>query len=167
MKEPYTVKEIAQILARSKGSEPFARVYRKIRYWTEKAALPPAGDANPGTGISLEYDEDQVYHAAILNELSMIGVSQPALTKLAVDLADTYESRAWNYAKSGKSQVFLNGLFGPSGNLSWELSQGAPLTGNIQENTDNPESMKPGFPFFYSGLVTINLTSLFRRVIFP
>lgn len=166
MKEPYSVKEIAEILTGSKDSEEFSRVYRQIRYWTEKDALPPAGDTTPGTGVSLEYDEDRVYHAAILQELSRIGVDQSALTLLAVQLADGYETRLWSYAKIGKAQVYLTGLFGPSGNISWELSQGAPLTERIAENPDNPELKKPGNPYFYTSAVVINLTSVFRRMNF-
>ena len=166
MKEPYTVKEMAEILAGSEESEDFGRVYRQIRYWTEKEALPPAGDTNPGTGVSLEYDEDRVYHAAILQELSRIGVNQSALTLLAAQMADTYDTRLWSYAKAGKAQVYLTGLFGPGGNNTWELSAGAPLTRDIAENPDNLELKKPGNPFLYTSAVAINLTSLFRRVNF-
>ena len=167
MKDPYTVKEMAEILAGSEDSEDFSRVYRQIRYWTEKDALLPAGDTNPGTGVSLEYDEDRVYHAAILQELSRIGVTQAALTLLALEMADAYDTRPWRYAKAGKAPVFLTGLFGPSGNVAWKLSPRAPLTSEIAENPDNPELKKPGNPFLYTSAVAINLTSIFRRVKFP
>ena len=166
MKDPYTVKEMAEILAGSRESDDFGRVYRQIRYWTEKDALPPAGDANPGTGVSLEYDEDKVYHAAILQELARIGVNQSALTYLAVKLTGVYETRSWSYAKSGKAPVFLTGLFGPSGNLDWVVSQNAPRTAEIDDNPGNDELKKPGNPFLYTSAVAINLTSLFRRVKF-
>lgn len=166
MKDPYSVKEMAEILAGSKDSEDFSRVYRQIRYWTEKEALTPAGDTSPGTGVSLEYDEDRVYHAAILQELARIGVNQVALTHLALKLAGVYETRVWSYAKSGKAQVYLTGLFGPSGNLDWVVSPNAPRTAEIDDNPGNDKLKKPGNPFLYTSAVVINLTSLFRRVNF-
>ena len=164
MDETYSVKELAEILTGSRDSEDYARVYRQIRYWTEKDALTPAGDPNPGTGVSLGYDDDRVYHAAILQELSRIGVQQVALIQLQVQLADGYNSHFWSRAKNGKAQVFLNGLFSPDGNVLWQLSQGAPLTDELKETPDNPEEKKLGYPFGDTSAVTVNLTRLFRKV---
>ena len=74
MSHAYSVMEMARILAESDDSEEYRRIYRQIRYWTEKDTLPPDSDENPGTGVSLEYDENGLYHAAILQD----GPCEPA-----------------------------------------------------------------------------------------
>jgi len=130
----------------------------------KKTPSPPDSVLNPGTGVSLEYDEDRLYHAAILQELSNIGVAQSALMVLATELADVYGTRAWSHAKSGKAQVYLTGLFGPSGNVAWKVTAGAPDTSHIDNYPNNPELQKRGNPFLYTSAVVINLTNTFLRV---
>ena len=164
MSDLYSVKEMARILADSDESEEYRRVYRQIRYWTEKDNLPPDSAANPGTGVSLEYDEDSLYHAAILQELSNIGVAQPALMVLASQLTDVYDTKAWRNAKSGKDPVYLTGLFGPSGNVDWRVSVGASHAAEIDNYPKNPELQKRGNPYLYTSAVVINLTNTFKRV---
>ena len=170
MSEGYSVKEMARILPESDDSddsENYRRVYRQIRYWTEKDTLPPDSDENPGTGTSLEYDEDSLCHAAILQELSRIGVTQSALMVLAAELADTYGTRAWANAKWGKAPVYLTGLFGPSGNVDWRVTANAPQTQEIDNYPKKPEYQKRGYPYLYTSAITINLTNIFRRIKTP
>ena len=168
MNDTYSVKEMARLLAESDDSEGYRRLYRQIRYWTEKDALPPDSDENPGTGVSLEYDEDSLYHAAILQELSNIGVNQSALMVLASQLTDVYDTRNWANAISGKKgPIYLTGLFGPSGNVDWQVSSGTPMTAQIDNYPKNPELQKRGNPFLYTSAVVINLTNTFKRVKAP
>jgi len=164
MSDTYSVKEMAKILAESDNSEDYRRVYRQIRYWTEKDTLPPNSDLNPGTGVSLEYDEDSLCHAAILQELAHIGVNQAALMVLASELTDVYETKAWANAKSGKAPVYLTGLFGPSGNVTWKVTQGAPDTSAIDNYPKNPELQKRGNPYLFTSATVINLTNTLKRV---
>ena len=155
---------MARLLAESDDFEDYRRVYRQIRYWTEKDTLPPDSAANPGTGVSLEYDEDSLYHAAILQELSNIGVTQSALMVLATNLCDVYGTRNWSRAKSGKAVVYLTGLFGPSGNVAWRVTPDTPDTATIDNYPKNKELQKRGNPYLYTSAVVINLTNTFKRV---
>jgi hypothetical protein len=164
MSHAYSVMEMARILAESDDSEEYRRIYRQIRYWTEKDTLPPDSDENPGTGVSLEYDENGLYHAAILQELSSIGVAQSALMVLANQLTDVYGTRIWARAKSGKAVVYLTGLFGPSGNVDWRVTPNAPATAEIDTCLKNPELQKRGNPYLFTSAVVINLTNTFKHV---
>lgn len=166
MTDSLTVKQMAQILSGSRDSEQYRRVYRQIRYWTEKDALPPDSDIEPGTGTSLEYSQDKVYHAALLQELGNIGVNQMALARLADYLEDSYENGYWELAKSGNSDIYLTGLFNRYGEVKWELSEGMPLTAYLEKNTSNKKLNEPGNPFVYSSAIAVNLTTVFGRVSF-
>ncbi len=67
-----TVSEVADLI-RPPGAD-LVMVVDRLRHWTAAGLLNAAGDPNPGTGRKRTYDEDALYHAAILNALADTGL---------------------------------------------------------------------------------------------
>jgi DNA-binding transcriptional MerR regulator len=94
---PYTVSEIAEILADAPGSEP--ALIERIRHWTREGLIQPIGLKHPGTGRHREYEDRVLLEVSVLEALAGLGLKvgqqQAAIKLLKERMEDGYSLKIW------------------------------------------------------------------------
>src|SRR6266581_723674 len=71
----HSVKDFAARLSRSTDPAEVARVASQVKHWTLTGLLTVNGDKHSGTGNYRQYDEDELYRAALIAELTRYGLT--------------------------------------------------------------------------------------------
>jgi DNA-binding transcriptional MerR regulator len=138
---PYTVSEIAEILADAPGSEP--ALIERIRHWTREGLIQPIGLKHPGTGRHREYEDRVLLEVSVLEALAGLGLKvgqqQTALKLLKERTQYGYKVKSWIEKRNYQMVVYLafSDLGGEKPTLHEVHAQIIPLSGPDQLHTLN------------------------------
>ena len=153
----YNVKRVALIISHTDDESALGQTVRKIRHWTNSDILSPVGDKSTGTGVSRMYDEDAVYIAALLLEVTRYGVTVVMLETFEEWIKECWEDTdEWAEAKAGRRELVFqmgwqddgSGFYTPiteDKRLFWK-----PLGGSDREA--------------YGSSIVVNATNVFKRL---
>jgi hypothetical protein len=116
MNETLTVSEVADKIADPIGG-PYdkTRIIRQLRHWTLSNILRPVGGTHTGIGRHRQYSQESVLVAAVLVELSKLGLSVGTLQWATLHLYDLFKGKAAsvNYWRGEvkRSSLFLRLTF--------------------------------------------------------
>lgn len=110
--ETYSVKGVAERIAYKGDADEIRKIIRQLRHWTNADLLTPLGEKHTGTGVSRQYDADEVRKAAILLELSRYGVTVEMLEGFDEWTSLLRGTDRWKKAAEGKGEYFLQ--------MAWE-----------------------------------------------
>ncbi len=161
-----TAKDIAEAIRYRKDRNGFNKALRQVKHWTNSGLLKPVTPLDTGTGISREYVEaPTVLIAAILQELTALGLTVDMMLPIAERLYDDFENGdpdwAMDGAMTGEWLSFLN--------LEMETDDKGRLTlKNIRLFSTHPESppLKDSMPQS-GGSILVNLPKIASRVKWP
>lgn len=153
----YNVKRVAQIISRSDDERVIEQTIRKIRHWTNEDVLSPVGDKHTGTGVSRMYDEEAIYIAALLLEITKYGVTVDHLDTFEEWIKECWEETdEWEASKRGAADLVFQ--------LGWN-DQGGGFSCVVREDkglfwspfgSDESES--------YTSSIVVNATNVFKRL---
>ena len=86
MEESYSVSQLAERVAPTADESEVARIIRQLRHWTLTGVLMTLGATHTGAGRHRRYSGDAVYVAAVLIELSRLGLPVGALHLVSLGL---------------------------------------------------------------------------------
>ncbi len=122
MEESYSVSQLAQRVAPDADKPEVARITRQLRHWTLTGVLRPLGATHTGAGRHRRYSGDAVHVAALLIELSRLGLPVGTLHLVAMGLMVSLrpikrrdgkgpmgedEARLWRRAIKGERTIYL------------------------------------------------------------
>ena len=86
MDESYSVSQLAERVAPTTDKAEVARITRQLRHWTLTGVLGTLGATHTGAGRHRRYSGDAVYVAAVLIELSRLGLPVGALQLVSLGI---------------------------------------------------------------------------------
>ena len=174
MNKEFTVSEIARRVAPASDEAAVARVTRQLRHWTLNQIIEPVAGLHTGAGRHRRYSGGAAYLAAVMVELSRLGLSVGALSGIAIalkllvinppkvgfgrkPLPKSKNPERWQRAIEGRGQIFLScsGHFGGD-------QENERLKGNVAL-FDAEEDLEPIVPEYTSAII-INITKLFASL---
>ncbi|HEY9079478.1 hypothetical protein [Magnetovibrio sp.] len=153
----FNVKRVARIICRIDDDKALEQTVRKIRHWTNSDILSTVGEKNTGTGVSRMYDENAVYIAALMLEITRYGITVDMLETFEEWISECWEETDdWEEAKSGQREVIFqlgwqdngSGFFCPvrdDKELFWKPNGGAEREA-------------------YTSSIVVNVTNVFKRL---
>jgi DNA-binding transcriptional MerR regulator len=153
---PYTVSEIAEILADAPGSEP--ALIERIRHWTREGLIQPIGLKHPGTGRHREYEDRVLLEVSVLEALAGLGLKvgqqQTALKLLKERMKGGYALKSWIEKRNLQVGTYL--VFSDLGSEKPRLDE---IHGHIFSLGDNQLR-----PIFGDAAVLINISQIIESV---
>jgi DNA-binding transcriptional MerR regulator len=153
---PYTVSEIAEILADAPGIEP--ALIERIRHWTREGLIQPIGLKHPGTGRHREYEDRVLLEVSVLEALAGLGLKvgqqQTALKLLKERMKGGYALKSWIEKRNLQVGTYL--VFSDLGSEKPRLDE---IHGHIFSLGDNQLR-----PIFGDAAVLINISQIIESV---
>ncbi len=169
MAKEYTVGELARLLVTETDAAEVAHVNRKLRHWTLTGVLKALGVTHTGAGRHRKYSGDAVHVAALMVELSRLGLPVGTLSLLAAGLmgilrphrtldgkrlAGEHEAELWRRAIRGEGVIYLT--FNVKYGTRWPQSVG--VTFYEADGPDVPSPVTVG----HVSAIVVDLTRLFE-----
>ncbi len=167
MDESYSVSQLAERVAPTTDKAEVARITRQLRHWTLTGVLKPLGATHTGAGRHRRYSGDAVHVAALLIELSNLGLPVGALYMVASSLMVSLRpirrrdgktplgediAQLWRRAITGEGTIYLT--FNVRYGTKWAKEVGLTLY-------DADEPLSPITEGHMSAIV-VDLTQLFE-----
>lgn len=168
MSREYTVGELARLLVPSADGAEVARVNRQLRHWTLTGVLKTLGSTHTGAGRHRKYAGDAVHVAALMVELSRLGLPVGALSTVAMTLTAIVQPliardgksiigegqvELWRRAVRGDGTIYLT--FHLQFDAEWPKSGGLTLY-----DADQPDPPSP-ITIGHVSAIVVDLTQLF------
>ena len=169
MMQSYSVSQLAQRVAPTAGKAEVAQITRQLRHWTLTGVLKPLGATHTGAGRHRRYSGDAVHVAALLIELSRLGLPVGVLHLIALGLMGTLrpvrtrsgkpsiseqQTELWRHAITGERTIHL------TFNVRFD-AEGAKEGGLALYDADEPDAPSPITEGHVSAIV-VDLTQLFE-----
>lgn len=156
--ETYSVKGVAERIAFRGDADEVRKIIRQVRHWTNADLLTPVGEKHTGTGVSRQYDADEVRKAALLLELSRYGVTVEMLENFDEWTDSLKRTDAWKKAAAGKGDYFLQ--------MAWEPGEdgGTIWRPNISRGLLVSKEMSKRHNFSLASTIIINVAAVFQRI---
>ncbi|MGB9389009.1 MAG: hypothetical protein WCB70_03295 [Xanthobacteraceae bacterium] len=153
---PYTLSEIAEILADTPESKP--ALSERIRHWTREGLIQPIGLKHPGTGRHREYENFVLLEISVLEALAGLGLKvgqqQAALKLLKERMEGGYALKSWIEKRNLQVATYL--VFSDLGGEKPRLDE---IHGHIFSLGDNQLR-----PIFGDAAVLINISQIIESV---
>ena len=122
MPESYSVSQLAERVAPTADKAEVARITRQLRHWTLTGVLKPLGATYTGAGRHRRYSGDAVHVAALLIELSQLGlpvgvlhmvslgimgILRPVRTRSGKPSNAEPQAHLWRRAIKGEGTIYL------------------------------------------------------------
>ena len=168
MAKEYTVGELARLLVTETDAAEVAHVNRKLRHWTLTGVLKALGVTHTGAGRHRKYSGDAVHVAALMVELSrlglpvgtlsllatgLVGILQPVQTRDGKPLMGQDAAEKWRRAIRGEGVIYLT--FNVRYGTRWPQSVG--VTFYEADRPDVPSPITVG----HVSAIVVDLTQLF------
>jgi hypothetical protein len=169
MENGYTVGELAHLVVPGTNAAEVAHVNRQLRHWTLTGVLKTLGVTHTGAGRHRKYSGDAVHVAALMVELSclglpvgtlsllatgLMGVLRPVKTRDGKPLMDQGAAEKWRRAIRGDGVIYLT--FNVKYGKRWPQSVGVAFY-----EADGPDVPSPITVGHVSAIV-VDLTRLFE-----
>ena len=169
MDESYSVSQLAERVAPTTDKAEVARITRQLRHWTLTGVLGTLGATHTGAGRHRRYSGDAVYVAAVLIELSRLGLPVGALHLVSLGLLGYLklvrarsgkpskaepQAHLWRRAIKGERTIYL------TFNVRFD-DEGAKGGGLALYDADEPNPPSPITKDHMSAIVA-DLTQLFE-----
>jgi hypothetical protein len=169
MENGYTVGEVARLLVPGAEEAEIARVNRQLRHWTLTGVLKALGVTHTGAGRHRKYSGDAVHVAALMVELSrlglpvgtlsllatgLMGILRPVKTRDGKPLMDQEAAEKWRRAIRGEGIVYLT--FNVKYGTRWPQSVGVAFY--EADGLDVPSPITIG----HVSAIVVDLTRLFE-----
>ena len=168
MPESYSVSQLAERVAPTADKAEVARITRQLRHWTLTGVLKPLGATHTGAGRHRRYSGDAVHVAALLIELSNLGLPVGVLHVVAISLMVILrpikrrdgkgpmgedEARLWRRAIKGEGTIYL------TFNVRVD-AEGAKEVELLLYDADEPDPPSPTIG--HVSAIVVDLTQLFE-----
>ncbi len=165
----FSVSQLAERVAPSADKAEVARITRQLRHWTLTGVLKPLGATHTGAGRHRRYSGDAVHVAALLIELSNLGLPVGVLHVVAISLMVILrpikrrdgkgpmgedEARLWRRAIKGEGTIYL------TFNVRVD-ADGAKEAGLSLYDADEPDPPSP-ITIGHVSAIVVDLTQLFE-----
>lgn len=167
-KRRLTAKDIAEAIRFRKDKGGFAKAYRQVQHWTTNGLLQTITPIETGKGVAREYvDTPTVFIAAVLQELSLFGLTIESLKPIANQLYEDYDDGdpEWIHfvAETGGDEF--------AGYIHIELdvdTRGRLTVAKVDMFTETPDAD----PFVShmpttSGSIMLNVGKITKRIVWP
>ena len=165
----YSVSQLAQRVAPTADKAEVARITRQFRHWTLTGVLRPLSATHTGAGRHRRYSGDAVHVAALIIELSRLGLPVGVLHLVGICLRMVLrpikrrdgkrpmgddEARLWQRAIKGEGTIYL------TSNLRFD-DQGAKEGGLALYDAGEPDPPSP-ITIGHMSAIVVDLTQLFE-----